>query len=85
MGKKNETLPDFCYHAMPDDEARVVLIVNGDSGYRPYHTANSPALGKALADRLNMAMDVTDKQREAMFAGSMFGWHVPLIDKLLEA
>ncbi len=51
------------------DEAPVIAIKRGESGYFPIHST-------LTADELNALEGVTPAQREAMLTGAMFGWHV---------
>lgn len=54
-------------------KAQVIVIERGCSGFTPLYTLIS-------ADELNAQEDVTKAQAEAMYAGSIFGWHVPAAD-----
>lgn len=54
-------------------DAPVIAIKRGESGYYPIFTA-------LTADELNIRNGVTPQQREAMLAGSCFGWTVPAAD-----
>jgi len=51
------------------EEAAVIAVKRGESGFYPIHTNLS-------ADELNAFENVTAAQREAMLMGSMFGWHL---------
>ena len=51
----------------------VIVITRGEPGYKPFPTRQS-------ADALNAQFNVSIAQREAMLAGSMFGYHVPAAD-----
>lgn len=66
----NLLLPPLCAVRMPGD-GRPVVVVRGEPGY-----CNAPYEGFD-PDRYNASLGVTPAQREAMLAGSMFGWHVP--------
>lgn len=57
----------------PDGTPPVIAVKRGEMGYHPIYT-------RATADDLNAGRGVTPAQREAMLAGSMFGWHVPAAD-----
>ncbi len=63
-----EKLPELCMSRLPSDGSPV-LIRRGEDGYRPWH-AYDP-------DHFNQTLKVTPAQREAMIAGSMFGWDCP--------
>lgn len=54
-------------------EAPIIAIERGEMGFKPIYSRKS-------ADELNAAEGVTPEQRQAMLAGSMFGWHVPGAD-----
>lgn len=54
-------------------ESPIIAIKRGESGCYPIHARRS-------ADELNTLEGVTCAQREAMLAGSMFGWHLPGAD-----
>jgi hypothetical protein len=58
---------------VPDAEANVIGIRRGEPGYFPIKSPHS-------ADWHNTLEGVTPAQREAMFAGSVFGWAVPAAD-----
>lgn len=66
------TLPPFCYARLPST-GETIVIVRGEAGYHP------TTAGSEVED-LNAALSQppTPEQVEAMLAGSMFGWHVPL-------
>jgi hypothetical protein len=51
----------------PDVDAPVIAVKRGQAGYYPIHT-------RKTADELNRIEGVSLAQREAMLAGSMFGW-----------
>lgn len=48
------------------------MIIRGREGFFP-----QDQLKGRDPDELNAFWDITKAQSEAMFAGSMFGWHVP--------
>ncbi|CAH0343684.1 hypothetical protein [Rhizobium sp. CECT 9324] len=80
----NSNLPEVCY-AYVDEIQQVVGILRGESGYRipsnlPSHLAGDADASRAWVDNRNIAMDVTPAQREAMVAGSAFGWDLPIAD-----
>lgn len=58
---------------VPQSSAPVIGIVRYELGFHEIHT-------NATADELNEADQVTPAQREAMFAGSVFGFDVPAAD-----
>ncbi len=58
---------------VPQSTAPVIGIVRYERGFHAIRTF-------ITADELNKAGNVTPAQREAMFAGSVFGFHVPAAD-----
>lgn len=66
-------LPDMaaCFHP---STGQIVLIKRDEVGYWPAPMFHDDA---ALADRFNERRGITPAQRDAMRAGSVFGWHVP--------
>lgn len=74
------SLPDKCYAVLPGD-SKIIIIKKGESGY--YKTdidTKDKVESTTLADTYNEKLGVSKAQREAMVAGSMFGWHVPAAD-----
>jgi hypothetical protein len=70
-------LPTYCY-AMHPSTKEITMIRRGQMGYHVF-----PDDGTGLTvDDLNRAIGVTAAQREAMSAGSIFGFHVPGADPL---
>lgn len=68
--KRNENgLPLFCFVTVPGTEDKA-MIMRGESGYYPCQLPIPTVT-------LNEQMGVTEKEAEAMLAGSMFGWDVP--------
>lgn len=74
------SLPEQCYSVLPDT-GELIIIKKGESGY--YRTdidMGSKAENQALADEYNAKSGVGKAQEQAMSAGSMFGWAVPVAD-----
>lgn len=67
-------LPPAAFVIAPDTGA-IVVVKRGEDGYYPLLRNVDLTL-----DALNAEVGVTLAQREAMLAGSMFGWHVPAAD-----
>jgi hypothetical protein len=67
-------LPPRCYALHPSD-GRMVLIKRGKMGYFAFDVVS-----QLTVDELNHALGVTPAMREAMVAGSIFGFHVPGAD-----
>jgi hypothetical protein len=73
----HEGLPSYCYAVHPSD-GYVVRLDRGVRGYILVLPRDSDKRPPAeLADDLNAILGVSKAQREAMIAGSMFGWDVP--------
>lgn len=77
-------LPDYCYTLLPEND-QLIRINRDESGYYPIRIGSEQRHvfgdeARELMLRLNNAKGVTYAQREAMLAGSMFGWHVPAAD-----
>ena len=68
-------LPQRCYTTRHDGE--LVLIINGQKGYftAPYFGEGT----QPTSESLNLMLDVSAKEEEAMVGGSMFGWNTPLV------
>ena len=78
----NLLLPD---KAFGRSHGNIVVIVNGEDGYRPLVDKEALAAStprelnlEQRIDYLNSLMGVSKAQRQAMEFGSMFGWHLPL-------
>lgn len=72
----SKKLPDYCIAKLPST-GEPILINNGEKGYTPI---KDHIKGGQTIDSMNAELGVTAGQREAMFAGSMFGWNVPGAD-----
>jgi hypothetical protein len=68
-------LPEFCYGTLMVT-GETIIIKRGESGY--YNSTR-----QFDADTLNSELGITKAQKEAMTAGSMFGWDVPASDPSL--
>lgn len=68
------TLPPFCYARLPST-GETIIIVRGEAGY---HRTTTHSTAKELNAALSQPP--TPEQVEAMLAGSLFGWRVPLAD-----
>ena len=74
--KLAEGLPELCFTVLRST-GELIGIKRGESGYylSDWNTGDR-ARNQELADESNRALGVTDAQRRAMEAGSMFGWDV---------
>lgn len=70
-------LPERCAAILPSS-GEVIIIRRGVDGYYPYK-------GHRSAGQINELLEVSEAQKEAMIAGSMFGWNVPGADPALQA
>lgn len=71
-------LPETAYidnkdRRVPETDAPILGVKRGEAGFYPIYTRRS-------ADELNAAENVSPAQREAMFFGSVFGFHTPSAD-----
>ena len=75
-----EGLPELCFTVLRST-GELIGIKRGESGYylSDWNTEDR-ARNQELADESNRALGVTDAQRRAMEAGSMFGWDCPGAD-----
>lgn len=74
------SLPEQCYSVLPDT-GELIIIKKGESGY--YRTdidMGDKTENRVLADEYNTKLGVSKAQEQAMSAGSMFGWAVPVAD-----
>lgn len=62
------------------DPLAVAMVRRGHSGYWLIHRASDAGTAAAIREAINNAAGVTLPQREAMAAGSMFGWSCPAAD-----
>lgn len=65
-------LPIVCAERNPSDN-QPILIQAGESGFYP-------APSSLDVEGFNRRHGVTERERDAMLAGSMFGWEVPAAD-----
>lgn len=64
----------------PTDSRTVTIVRAGCSGYWQIHQAATEYAAEIMTAQVNNALGVTKPQREAMQAGSMFGWNCPAAD-----
>ena len=70
-------LPQLCY-AVNGVTEKVISIKLGESGYHETSIVTSGREeSQRMVDYFNGRLGVTPAQRDAMYAGSMFGYHVP--------
>ena len=73
-------LPEFCYANLPSDNS-CILIKRGEKGYYPVKLDDDMyGASEAEVDAMNQSLEVTKAQKQAMIAGSKFGWDVPASD-----
>lgn len=73
-------LPEMCYSVSPST-GELICIKRGEPGYYPSgsNVMNAES-NQNMANYLNEQLKVSAAQRQAMEAGSMFGWNVPSAD-----
>lgn len=75
-----KSLPEQCYTNLLET-SDIVLLKKGETGcYKTELCAVSKEEAEAIVNEMNAKLGVTPPQREAMKAGSMFGFHVPAAD-----
>lgn len=75
-----KSLPEKCYATLLDT-GQIVVLKKGETGYYPTDIPfKTKEEAKEIVDAQNKKLGVTPAQREAMKAGSMFGFHVPAAD-----
>ena len=62
------------------DPRAVAIVRNGCAGYWLVTLADDKPTAAAIIGAINLALGVTPPQREALLAGSLFGFHVPAAD-----
>lgn len=70
------SLPARCYILL-EDEVRMVCIRKGEPGYLLVNVEGDREMLTQRAAAENRMLGVTEAQKEAMLAGSMFGWAAP--------
>ena len=78
--KLAEGLPEMCFSVLRGT-GQLICIKRGESGYYPsdWDTGDRQE-NEELANYNNERLGVTQAQRQAMEAGSMFGWATPAAD-----
>lgn len=72
------SLPEMCYSTVPTT-GELVIITNGEKGYYPCTLSTDDREKNCnTADLENMKRGIGKCEEEAMLAGSMFGWDVPV-------
>lgn len=73
----SSSLPEMCVAVLQPGDV-LIGIKRGQRGYyQMYDGMVKGEAAKIVADRFNQALNVTPRQREAMFCGSMSGWDCP--------
>ena len=73
--KLAEGLPEMCFSTLKST-GELICIKRGESGYyRSDWNTSDPARNEEIAQDSNESLGVTEAQRKAMEAGSMFGWN----------
>lgn len=73
----HDGLPEMCYSVL-ESSGELIVIERGKPGYlRTPKSSDFTYENYIMADFYNDKLGVTKAQESAMFAGSLFGWHVP--------
>ena len=73
-------LPEMCFSTLRDT-GELICIKRGESGYyRSDWNTSDRVRNQEIAEDRNRSLGVTEAQRKAMEAGSMFGWSCPGAD-----
>ncbi len=78
VSKPESKLPEQCYSILSSSN-EIIIIKRNEKGY--YATdipTQNQEDARALVDEYNRKLGVSKAQEEAMKAGSMFGWNVPV-------
>lgn len=69
----HDGLPEICFYRNKISN-EITVLKRGIKGYFPYEHQDQDA----DIDNMNEEIGVTKAQSQAMYYGSLFGWHVPL-------
>ena len=76
--RDNKRWPSYCYSTVKTT-GELIVIHAEESGYYPANNSTTnTAKNRQLADMLNARLGVTKAMEEAMYCGSLFGWHTPV-------
>ena len=71
--------PKYCYHVHGyGDDKEIIRIDRYESGYYTCDIINGEHEAQELCDSLNETIGVSKEMAEAMYAGSMFGFDLPI-------
>lgn len=73
-------LPPAAAVALLADDCAVAIVRNNCAGYWLIALADDKPSAAAQIAAINLALGVTPAQREALLAGSLFGFHTPAAD-----
>lgn len=73
-------LPAAAAVISPANPCAVVIVRREVAGYWPIRECDDEASATALMAAINGGLGVAAPQREAMLAGSLFGWDCPAAD-----
>ena len=72
-----DELPEMCVAVLQPQDVLIGIRRDERGYYQMYDGTITGAAARLVADRLNKALKVTPRQREAMLIGSMMGWSCP--------
>lgn len=72
-----DELPEMCVAVLLPQDVLIGIRRDERGYYQMYDGTIAGEAARLVADRINKALKVTPRQREAMLIGSMMGWHCP--------
>jgi hypothetical protein len=74
MNAHSDELPELCVAVLQPEDVLIGIRRDQRGYYQMYDGTITGKAARIVADRLNKALNVTPRQREAMLIGSMMGW-----------
>ena len=72
-----DTLPEMCVAVLQPENVLIGIKRRQRGYFQMYDGTVKGTAARLVADRMNRALGVTPRQREAMLVGSMMGWECP--------